>query len=127
MRHVAVSLPLALAVACSNPVKVPDDALRVRRVPAGLERLNASRTPLGYLVFARNLQVEIDWNLCACPTVGAHATVFVPDSAIAGFTQDSREAVLHWWPRAVDCPSSSLGNSMHQLVVSLSDFAGVPN
>jgi len=119
MRAIAVWLPLALAVACTNPVKVADDGLRVRRVPAGLELLNVSRTPLGYFVVARNLQVEIDWNLCACPTVSAHATVFVPDSAIAGFTQDSREAVVHWWPWALDCPSSSLRESMHQLPIPL--------
>lgn len=119
MRALAVWLPLALAVACTNPVKVPDDALRVRRVPAGLELLNVSRTPLGYFVVARNSQVEIDWNPCACPAVGPHATVFVPDSAIAGVTKDAREAVVHWWPAALDCPSSSLRDSMHHLLIPL--------
>ena len=122
MRRPLLLVLLTAAAACASPTGVTDGALQVTRGAAQLQLRNLSASPLSYVVVERGTLALFDWIPCAgpsCPTVGPRATVFVPYSAICGYTANAREAVVYWWRAVADSTVLVPADWVHSLVTPL--------
>jgi len=123
MRSASVAFLVLFAVACGDPTSVTDGVLTVRRDTGHLELQNGSSTPLSYFVVERSASaLVLSWQPCTgprCPTIGAHAAVSVPDSAIVGFTAAAREALVFWWHAVSDSTQLVPPDSIHSLIAPL--------
>ena len=62
----------------------------------------------------------LDWRPCtgpACPVIGVHGSVSVPDSAVIGLTATSQEVVVYWW-RALADSSAHVAHGVVRAVVA---------
>lgn len=98
---VALSIFVVALVACSNPLAVGEDGVRVQARNSSVQIQNSRSEPVFFLMMERQFAATALWGPCTdpneCPRIEPSQALSVDRAEIGGVESDSEEAILFWW------------------------------
>ena len=120
---VALGALSCLFSGCSNPLAPGEGAVAVLAIPPALHLTNQTPLPVYTFVIDRNTLAFTDWAPCrdpnSCAGIAPGATNVLPYSGIAGYSSDTREAIVYWWHLEPQSGGGFQPDSIRAVVVTL--------